>query len=288
MQLCKFETVQAFWHNAQDYLLQHEAEHNLLLGIAHTLLHYPDRYPEPPYLAIAQAADQIQAVAIRTPPYKLLLSKAQDFKALESIAQDWQDHLEQLSGVGGLVPEVETFLQVWQTLTGQSSRRVMEMKIHQLTQVEPIGIANGSLRLAAEGDRPLLLEWFAAFATEVGGVVHQDAERAIDTGLEQQSIYLWEDDIPVSWASGKPYSSTAARIGPVYTPPEYRRKGYATACVVALTQKLLEQGCDRCFLFTDLANPTSNRIYQAIGYHPVCNWQDYELIGKEQLTAEPI
>jgi uncharacterized protein len=288
MQLCKFETVQAFWHNAQDYLHQHEAEHNLLLGIAHTLLHHPGRYPEPPYLAIAQTNGQIQAIAMRTPPYKLLLSKVRDSNAISSIAQDLQDCPDPLPGVSGLVPEVETFLQAWQTLTGQSSRRVMEMKIHQLTQVKPVAAASGLLRLATEGDRPLLLEWFAAFATEVGGVVHQDAERAIDTGLEQQSIYLWEDGIPVSWASGKSYLSTAARIGPVYTPPEYRRKGYATACVVALTQNLLEQGCDRCFLFTDRANPTSNRIYQAIGYRPVCNWQEYELIGKEQLTAEPI
>jgi uncharacterized protein len=278
MQLCKFDTIQAFWHNAQDYLRQHEAEHNLLLGIAHALLHYPSRYPDPPYLAIAQTSSQIQAVAMRTPPHKLLLSKAQDFRALTLIAQDWQERPDLLPDVSGLVPEVETFLQVWQTLTGQSSRRVIEMKIHQLTQVEPIGSTSGSLRQATEGDRPLLLEWFAAFAAEVGGVVHQDAERAIDTGLEQQSIYLWEDGIPVSWASGKPYSSAAARIGPVYTPPEYRRKGFATACVAALSQKLLEQGCDRCFLFTDLANPTSNRIYQTIGYRPVCNWQDYELI----------
>jgi uncharacterized protein len=124
MQLCRFNNIQEFWQNAQDYLLQNEAEHNLLLGISHTLLHYPDRYPEPPYLAIAQTNAQIHAIAIRTPPHKLLLSKAQDFDALTLIAQDLQDYPESFPGVSGLVPEVDAFLQAWQRLTGQSYQRV--------------------------------------------------------------------------------------------------------------------------------------------------------------------
>jgi uncharacterized protein len=281
MQLHRFDNIQNFWQDAQDFLLQHEAEHNLLLGVSHTLLHYPERYPDPPYLAIAQTNTQIQAIAIRTPPHKLLLSKAQDFEALTLIAQDLQDYPEPFPGVIGLVPEVDAFLKVWQRLTGQSYHRVLELKIHQLTQVKPIKTANGSLRLATEGDRPLLLEWYTAFATEIGELITLDAGKAVNLGLKQQSIYLWEDGIPVSLATAKPFLPTAARLGPVYTPTKYRCKGYATACVAAVSQTLLEQGCDRCFLFTDLANPTSNRIYQAIGYRPICDWHDYAVTLKE-------
>jgi uncharacterized protein len=283
MQLHRFDNIQNFWQDAQDFLLQHEAEHNLLLEVSHTLLHYPERYPDPPYLAIAvhpefaQTNAQIHAIAIRTPPHKLLLSKAQDFDALTLIAQDLQDYSEPFPGVSGLVPEVDAFLQAWQRLTGQSYQRVLELKIHQLTQVKPIKTANGLLRLATEGDRSLLIEWYAAFADEIGELISLDAEKAVDLGLKQQGIYLWEDDIPVSLATAKHYLPTVARLGPVYTPTEYRCKGYATACVAAVSRKLLEQGCDRCFLFTDLANPTSNRLYQAIGYQPVCNWHDYTL-----------
>lgn len=282
MQLRRFDNTKEFWHDAQDYLLQHEAEHNLLLGISHTLLHYPDRYPNPPYLAIAETNGNILAAAIRTPPYKLVLSKAQDLNALTLIAEDLQDYPEQLPGVSGLVAEAETFLQVWQTLTGQSYRQVKEMRIHQLTQVEPVATASGYLRPTTEDDHPLLLDWFTSFASEVGEVVSQDAEQAVNTGLKRQSIHLWEDNIPVSWASGSQSLPAAARIGPVYTPPEYRRKGYATACVAALSQKLLDQGCHSCFLFTDLANPTSNHIYRAIGYRPIYDWHDYSFISKEQ------
>ncbi|OUL25764.1 GNAT family N-acetyltransferase [Nostoc sp. 106C] len=278
MQLRRFNNIQEFWHNAQDYLLQYEAEHNLLLGISHTLLHYPDRYPDSPYLAIAHTKGKILAAAIRTPPNKLVLSKAEDLNAIALIAQDLQDDSQQLPGVSGLVAEVETFLQIWQTLIGQSYRRVMAMRIHQLTQVEPVATVSGNLRLATESDRSLLTEWFTNFIAEVGEVISQDVEQAVNTGLKRQSIHLWSDGIPVSWASGSKSLPAAARIGPVYTPPEYRGKGYATACVAALSQKLLDYGCDRCFLFTDLANPTSNYIYQKIGYHSICDWHDYSFI----------
>lgn len=282
MQLRRFDNVQEFWHHAQDYLLQHQAEHNLLLGISHALLHYPERYPEPPYLAIAETNGKILAAAIRTPPNKLVLSKAGNLNALGAIAQDLQNYPEQLPGVSGLVAEVSAFLQAWRSLTGQSYRLLREMRIHSLTQVKPVATASGYLRPATGGDRPLLLEWFAAFASEVGEVVSQDPQQAVDSGLKRQSYYLWEDGIPVSWASGSQSLPAVGRIGPVYTPPQYRRKGYATACVATLSQRLLDRGCDRCFLFTDLANPTSNHIYREIGYHPVCDWHDYSFILQEQ------
>lgn len=273
MQLHKFENVQKFWQIAQNYLLQFEAEHNALLGILQTLLYYPDRYPQSPYLALVQTGDQIQAVALRTPPRHLLLSKVQDWNALEQIAQDLQQ--EQLPGVSGLVAEVEMFAQIWQTLTGQSCQLDFESRIYQLTQVEPVAVAGGFFRLATEADRPLLLQWMTDFDAMLGVVDRSETERGLNVQLQRQSLYLWEDGVPVSLAGGRLFSATAARIAPVYTPPEHRRKGYATACVAALSQHLLNQGIRCCYLFADLANPTSNSIYQQIGYRPVCDWREY-------------
>ena len=281
MQLRRFDNIQEFWQQTQGYLLQYEAEHNALLGILHTLLHYPERYPDPPYLAIVQAGGTISAIAIRTPPQNLLLSKAQDLSALQLIAQDLQQ--SQLPGVSSLVTEAEAFVQGWQAVTGQSYQRECESRIYQLTQVKPVATASGSLRLATESDRSLLLRWFAAFEADIDiGSDGDEIERRVDVELKRQSTYLWEDGIPVSMAGGRPFSATAARIAPVYTPPDYRRKGYATACVAALSQRLLHHGYDRCFLFTDLANPTSNSIYQKIGYCPVCDWHEYSFIPSER------
>lgn len=273
MQFRRFDHVKEFWQYAQNYLLQYEAEHNALLGVLHTLLHYPERYPELPHLALVQNSGEILAIALRTPPNNLLLSKVQDLNALNLIAQDLQH--EPLSGVNGLVAEAEAFVKIWHTLTGQSYQKDFEARIYQLTQVDPVTTVKGHLRLATPGDRPVLLKWFAAFNAETDVVSDDEIERRVDVELKRQSTYLWEDGIPVSMIGGRQFSATAARIAPVYTPPEYRRKGYATAGVAALSQKLLEQGCDRCFLFADLANSTSNAIYQKIGYRPICDWHEY-------------
>ncbi|HEY9620156.1 MAG TPA: GNAT family N-acetyltransferase [Crinalium sp.] len=284
MQLHRFDSVEPFWQQAQEYLLNHEAEHNALLGNLHTLLHCPERRPASLYFALVQTKDTILAIAIRTATNKILLSKAQDLQALTLIAQDvvqGVQHQEQVPGVGGLVAEVEAFVDTWQTLTGQSCQRTLEMRIHQLTQVEPVPTVSGALRRATESDRPLLIQWFTAFDADIGMALNQDVEQLVDSRLQQQNIYLWEDGVPVSMVGGKPFSATAGRIAPVYTPPEYRRKGYATASVAALSQKLLDEGCDRCFLFTDLANPTSNHIYQQVGYRPICDWHDYSFTFKE-------
>jgi len=279
MQLHRFDNIQEFWHCTQAYLLQHQVENNVLLSISHSLLHNPERYLGKPYLAIVQTSGEILAVAIRTPPQKLILSKAQNMDALRLIAQDLRQ--EQLPGSMGLATEAEIFSQTWQTLTGQFYQRSVVMKIYQLTAVQRVSTASGYLRLATEGDRSLLIKWLSAFLSEIDEAVSEDVEHQVDNRLKQQNTYFWIDSTPVSVASGKQVLPTIGRINLAYTPPEYRRKGYATACVTALSQKLLDQGCRHCFLIADLANPTANHIYQAIGYRPICDWHEYSFTSKE-------
>jgi len=280
MQLHRFDNVHIFWSLAKDYLLQHRAEHNLLISLLTTLQKNPEYYPEQPYLAIVTSGNAqtegILAIALRTPPHNLLLSKVRELEALKAIAQDVQKLSNLPPGVSGPVEEVESFLQDWQASTEQSYQQPKELRIHQLEQINSLETSNGQLRLATESDRPLLLEWFTAFATEVGDdIVLGSPESVVDHGLNHHSIYLWEHEIPVSWANGRQSPPGTGRIGPVYTPPEYRRKGYATACVTALSQKLLDEGCQHCYLFTEVSNPTSNHIYYEIGYRPVCDWHQY-------------
>ena len=170
MQLHRFESIDKFWGKTQTYLLQHEAENNVLLGIAHALRYNQTRYPEPPYLVMVEVDGEVVATAIRTPPHKLLLSKVSHLDALTLIAEDV--HRELLPGVMGLVPEVEIFLQAWQQLTGQFYQLSKAMKIHQIEAVKPIATATGYLRLATENDRALLVEWLPAFDAEIGfGVI---------------------------------------------------------------------------------------------------------------------
>ena len=90
-----------------------------------------------------------------------------------------------------------------------------------------------------------------------------------------RSLHLWEDGDVVSLAGTGGRTPNGIRIGPVYTPPDARRRGYASALVAAISQEALDAGCRFCFLFTDLANPTANHIYQAIGYAPVRDVEAY-------------
>ncbi|ARV63230.1 GNAT family N-acetyltransferase [Nostocales cyanobacterium HT-58-2] len=275
MKLHRFDDASQFYERVKDYLLSQEALHSLLLGICNTLIHNPQFYDCQPYLATVEMDGKIVAVAMRTPPRRLILSKIEDFAAVEAFAQDLHSHHEQLPGVSGLAAEALAFAQAWQAIANQSYKLEMQLRIHQLNKVQPIPSSSGDLRLASEDDYLLLVDWYKAFAIEAFGFVEGNEERKVKHYLSQRSLYLWQDQVPVSMALSRVLTPNSGSIGPVYTPPEYRRKGYATSCVAALSQTLLDQGCRSCFLFTDLANPTSNHIYKTIGYERVGDWNDY-------------
>ena len=139
------------------------------------------------------------------------------------------------------------------------------------------------MRTATNDDRELLIDWVEEFLIEaVGGSANERAEDIVDSALQtgSRTFYLWEDDgRPVSMAGVTGPTPNGIRVGPVYTPPGSRRRGYGSAVTAAASQAQLDAGRTFVFLFTDLDNPTSNRIYQAIGYEPV--------IDVDQLTFQP-
>lgn len=279
MKLTLFENAEVFRDRTQPYLLRHPAEHNLLLGIQSALIRVPEAFPSPPDLFMVESSGEIQAMGTRTPPYNFVLSKVLDLQALDLIAAYFQQSPTPLSGVNSFVRESQAFTQIWQTLSGQSSTLKMEMRIHQLTQVPLQPLVQGSLRLASRRDRQQLLQWSEAFSLETFGDIETDVERILDLQLKRQDLYVWCDRQIVSMVAGRLSQPGGGRIGPVYTPPEFRRQGYATACVASVSQRLLDRGAPRCCLFTDITNPTSNHIYQTIGYEPVCDWHDYRFVS---------
>ena len=208
---------------------------------------------------------------MRTPPYNLALARPRSTEALEALAQGIDDDLP---GVVGAQPEVEGFAQGWAARTHATPRTVRGQGVFRLDRVEPASHVPGRMRDATAEDRPLLIAWWDAFMQEAIGedAVGFGSESAVDHRLQAESagIVLWsngEDHVSLA-AYGNP-TPNGVRIGPVYTPPDRRRKGYASALTAALSQRLLRTH-RFCFLFTDLANPTANRIYEQIGYRRVC------------------
>jgi uncharacterized protein len=265
----------AFLAEAQPLLLADEARHNLILGIAGNIRAglYEDFR-----LWLVRDGSEVVSAALRTPPYNLILARPVSPEALAALAEAVA--AEELPGVVGAEPEVHEFAELWTRRTGVPARTNMRQGVYALQQVEPPPTVAGSARVGTEDDRELALRWWIAFAEEAlheGGPGRERAEEMIDYRLSSQSsgILLWEDrGQPVSIAGWGGATPNGIRIGPVYTPPELRGHGYATALTAELSQRLLdgrlfEGGRRFCFLYTDLANPTSNAIYERIGYRRV-------------------
>jgi len=145
---------------------------------------------------------------------------------------------------------------------------VLDRLIAPAEQAAPA--APGRLRPAAPSDRDTLVRWAHGFAHEVD-FIPEDPAAVVDRQLPRGRLHLWDDGGPVAMASATPPRAGVSRIGFVYTPPDRRRRGYATALVSALTEQLLATGAERCALYAQLHNPTSNAIYRRMGYQPMAD-----------------
>jgi GNAT superfamily N-acetyltransferase len=269
---------------AGDFLVAREAEHNLILGILLGLRSAATIAGEQPYLAIGMADDVVVAVAVRTPPWNIVLSEVDEAAILPAIVRDVAVDLAArgpdatIRGVLGPATEAATFAGLWAAASGDQPRLAFTERIFRLEQVRQPRPAPGTWRPATGADRDLLVAWLTAFndeALEGGEPVDMAvmADRMLAGGPRQ--AYFWEHDGPASFAAVGSPTPHGARVGPVYTPPERRGRGYASNLVAAISQAQLDAGRRWLFLFTDLANPTSNHVYQAIGYEPVRDVADW-------------
>ena len=259
--------------------MRDEARHNLELGILGRLVEMGAEASgdDAPYLAVAESTTGVVGVAIRTPPFHLLVSVTVR-TALDAIARDVVRRFPALSGVLSDEVTADAFAAGWQTLTGDLAEDGMPQRIYRLTSPPAVPDVSGSFREATRGDRDLLVAWVRAFTAEaMPDAPHQDAAEVVDGRLNEpsRSLFLWEDGGPVSLAGFGASTPNGSRVGPVYTPLEHRGKGYASACVATLSRRLLAEERNRfLFLFTDVRNPASNHVYRKMGYEPVCDMRE--------------
>ncbi|HEY6524286.1 MAG TPA: GNAT family N-acetyltransferase, partial [Solirubrobacteraceae bacterium] len=145
----------------------------------------------------------------------------------------------------------------------------------------------GRLVAATEADRDLALGWWDDFVTEADVIdAGPDARAAtVDFRISQRDLFLWHDEgRPVSMVSANPAVAGVVRIGPVYTPPQARRRGYASSAVAEVSRHALGTGAHTCMLYTDLANPTSNKIYADVGYGRIAEWEERVFTGLSPRT----
>ena len=272
------QTAAAFLARAQSTLEQREAANNLMVGIAVRLHEYPERIKTPPWLATVEDGERLVAAAVMTPPHRLILhAEGDDPEPLQLLAHTLVADGWRVPGVGGLKDTSRAFAEIWSAVTGRPHRAGMNERIYELRRViPPEPPVPGRLRVATEDDTALMSDWVWGFIQDAGldGTV-EGAREIAELRIADRDLFIWDNGGPVSTVTKTRHSTHGIVISLVYTPPAHRNRGYASAAVAALSQQLLDAGWEFCSLFTDLANPTSNSIYQRIGYRPVADFDEY-------------
>ena len=206
---------------------------------------------------------------LHTPGFPVVLTSMTG-EAVTGLAGELAASGRRVSGLNAEAQAAEAFAGAWRRRTGDAATVHRLMRLYRLgTLVRPDPGPEGKPRVAGEQDRNLLIEWSGAFLGEVGDEAH-DVAGAVDERLSYGGLTVWEvGGTAVSMAGITRIVHAMARVGSVYTPPELRGRGYAGGATVAVSQAALDAGAAEVVLFTDLANPTSNALYERLGYRPV-------------------
>ncbi len=285
MDIIHYSDPEKFQDDVLENLVRYEAENNLILGILANLI--AGEYSEiQPYMTVFQDRGRAQAIVLCTPPWPALISYENpppDEKVLNTILKDLGDSLQDdFTGLSGNKEFVSSLVSQWEKDSGKKALLKMAMRIYKLDKVLPVSGVPGRMRPVGDQDRALIEEWYEGFHRDTSNEKpdHEHIQKQVSAYLtaqpRQRGLRIWEvDGKPVSMAGYAGPTPHGIRIGAVYTPPDQRKHGYASAVTAGLSQYLLDQGNLFCFLFTDLLNPTSNHIYQQIGYRPVCDVDRY-------------
>jgi len=222
--------------------------------------------------------DRVVGAALMTPPSHLQLSSLPG-AAIDDLVADLAAGGWNPSGVNGPVATSDAFAAACCAARGRRAAVHMNLRAFELTSVVDPPATAGRMRAAESSDEALVGRWYRAFDGEAGihaGPVPPE-ERAC-RAIRKGRVFLWDDGGAVAQAVVAGLTPNGAGIFGVYTPATNRRRGYATALVAEVSRAQLAAGRKFCFLFTDLANPTSNSIYPKVGYRALADFREYDFV----------
>ena len=283
----------AFLDRAEPWLLRREAENTLILGVAASLVRGSEGDDEPScrgaegrhgpvYFATVELGGEVAGCAFRTPPCKLAVTRM-PLEAASLLVLDVKEVYYSIPAVLGPAAVAREVAGAWAELVGVRAEAGARQRIHRLERVRfPSAMAPGRLRLAEPGDLPLASAWMKAFVRSTRLNAAADAEVLATRLIEGGLLALWVNPVPVSMASFPDRTRHTVRISHVYTPPEQRRRGYASALVAHIGRHILDSGFRECVLYTDLANRGANRLYRGLGYRPVQDVMDMNFVPHDR------
>ncbi|MDQ6829813.1 MAG: GNAT family N-acetyltransferase [Gemmatimonadota bacterium] len=281
MNLHRHQSIAEFLAAATPFLLRWEIEHGLMLSVAADAVRSLSTRGDP-YWAVVLDGERVVAAALRT-SLKMLLSHEGEPGAMALIAADAMQYAP--SAILGPAAAVDAFA----LASGATWNPGRANRIYELRSVRPPAASAGAMRVARAEDRATLVEWMLAFAMEADGrsADAREISSMISRRTDEGAMYLWEvDGTPAASAGAVGATPHGIRITAVYTPASMRRRGYASSLVAALSQRMLDAGREFVFLYTDIANPTSNAIYQRIGYRPVADARE-AVMGSLNHNSKP-
>jgi GNAT superfamily N-acetyltransferase len=273
MKVTRHSDADEFWQLVAPLYTQDPVRHTVALTVLKRLrdgLGFGDAAPV--MLSIVDQ-DELVGAAFCTPPFPFGLS-AMPVEAARPVAEFVFAEGLAATGAQGAYPNVEAFAQAWHELTGATSSVASDQRLYRLAEdrFAPPATVPGELTIATEADWDLVVRYRRAFAADTGHAADlRGAERAVRGLLESGGCQaIWRvDGRPVSMAAASKPQQGMSRVAPVYTPDAERGHGYGSAVTAGVSQWAIDQGASDVVLFTDLANPISNSIYQRIGYRPV-------------------
>ena len=212
---------------------------------------------------------QVRGAFMHTPPFPVMLTAVPAEAAADLAATTLQGR--PVAGVNSYEEAASAFAAAWRKRTAGRVHVHRRMRLYRLAELSwPDPAPDGAPRVAGEDDVPLMAQWFSAFAREVDDMGGEDQEAAVRDRVGYGGLTVWEaGGAPAALAGVTRPVAGMVRVGPVYTPPDLRGRGYASAVTAEVSRAALAAGAGEVLLYTDLANPVSNSVYQRIGYRDV-------------------
>jgi|SRR4051794_21840632 len=282
MELRFYDDPAEFLHVAGGQFAEQPVLSTVMAGVASKIrdqrdagMPWPDEVPC--WFATFVDDGRVIATAMRTAPFgeypAYLMPMSDDAAVL--LARTLLGRDEPVLGANGALPAVQVFCEEMAHGTGKRARIGQHTRLFELGELKEPPAVPGRLRTATLDEVEVVTGWYDAFMVDAdeqagrapGASPHEaptpdEMRRRIDSGR----IFVWEvDGVPVHVTAATPPAYGVSRIGPVYTPAEHRGRGFASRAVYEVSAFLRDRG-ERACLFTDQANPTSNKIYEALGY----------------------
>ncbi|MGW2718255.1 GNAT family N-acetyltransferase [Streptomyces sp. NPDC001492] len=274
------DDLDTFLTRAGGFLRSRPALHTVPLTVTEGLRTRGSQYygAEAPYFGVLESEGAVRAAYFRTPPYPLNVTPLTAEEA-DSLAAHLAGLGRAVPGVLGERSTVDALARSWEGRTGVTATLRQRQRLYRLdTLTVPQPIPEGRPRIAGAADREQLVQWYGEFMDAIGESGAERAEGWADVRISDGGATFWEgaDGTPVAMAAVTPMVAGQIRVAHVYTPAHLRGRGYAGAVTAEVSRAALASGADEVLLFTDLANPTSNALYQRIGYRAVADFAAYD------------